>query len=488
MAVMTALLAVGVRGKVSVALVLVLAAAGPLWLVVRADGLRRARAWRPGRTLLWGAAAGLAVYAIVMAPLAGSGRLGILGYVLNNDPSIHVSLIERLYEGSAHSVNSYVNSFLRTTSLFGVGYPLGSYTWVLAARTVSGVDPFNLWSPLAGVGIGLMALVLYDLLRSIRAPEWLAAVGAALAAPGHPVFAYQAQGGSKEVLMPLTVYGAIALAARALSGPLTFRSLLPAAFAAAASVADLGYAALAWIGPAGLVALGVLLYRAWRGRSAGELRSAVAFVAVGALVALPALVTSIHFYSSQRGDIVDPKEVGNLLGPVSVFQALNVWPTQDYRFQHPDAFTLSIVGMSIAGVLALIGLGYALWRRNLGIVMAVVAGIAGVLLVAPRAAVYYDAKTYVVLAPAIGLATVAGVVALLRLPAAGWILGAVAGIAVAFGALASNAVTYEGVWNTPKERFEEMAAIANRFAGQGPMLLHEREQYGVYFMRRSHPW
>jgi hypothetical protein len=488
MAAMTALLVIHVSGKVTVAVVLLLALAGPAWLALRRDGLRRARAWRPRRTLVWGAAAGLVAYAIAMAPVAGSGRLGLLGYVLNNDPSIHISLVQILYEGSAHSVASHVDSFLRSSTLFTTGYPLGSYGWVLAARTISGVDPLYLWSPFIAVGMGLMALVLYDLLRSLRAPAPLAAAGAALSATGHLVFAYHAQGGAKEVLMPLTVYGAIALAARALRGPLTFRSLLPAAFAAAASVADLGYAALAWIGPAGLLALGVLFWRAWRGRSTGELRSAVAFVGVGAVVALPAIVTSIHFYSSQRGDIVDPAEIGNLLGPVSPFQALNVWPTPDYRFPHPDALTLSTIGMVIAGVLAVIGLGYAIWRRNLGIVMAAVAGIGGVLLVTPRASIYYDAKTFVVLAPVVGLATTAGVAALLRMPRAGWVLGAVAGAAVAFGALASNAVTYGGVWNTPKQRFEQLGDIANRFAGQGPLLISEREQYGPYILRRSQPW
>src|SRR5204863_3651914 len=71
---------------------------------------------------------------------------------------------------------------------------------------------------------------------------------------------------------------------------------------------------------------------------------------------------------------------------------------------------------------------------------------------------------------------------------AGWVLAALAGGAVAFGMLGSNWVTYGGVWFTPKQRFEQMSQIAGRFAGQGPMLISEREQYGVYFMRRSRPW
>ncbi|MFL5886355.1 MAG: hypothetical protein ACJ77M_14885 [Thermoleophilaceae bacterium] len=488
MSVMTGLLVVGVSGKVTVAVVLVLAVASLAWLAVRRDGLRRARAWRPRRTLVWGAAAGVVAYAIAMAPVAGSGRLGILGYVFNNDPSIHVSLVQTLYDGHVHSFASMVNSYVRTSTLFETGYPLGSYTWLLVARTVSGVDPFHLWAPFGALGLGLLALPLFDLLRSLRAPAPFAAAGATLAATGHLLFAYQAQGGNKEVLMPAMVYGAIALAARALRRPLTFRSLLPAAFGAVAAVADLGYAALAWIGPAALVALGVLFWRAYHGRTAGELRSAVAFVGVGALVAVPAVVTSVHFYNSQQGDLFDPKEVGNLLGPVSVFQALNIWPAQDYRFPDPDHVALSHTGMAIAGALAIAGLAFALARRNLGIAMAAVAGVAGVALITPRTSIYYDAKTYVVLAPAVGLATFAGVFALSRVRRIGLPLAALAGAVVAFGILASNATTYGGVWLTPKQRFEQLGTIANRFAGRGPMLISDREQYGVYFMRRSRPW
>src|SRR5437763_1745818 len=85
--------------------------------------------------------------AAARSPLACGGRLGVLGYVLNNDPSIHLSIIERLHEAGAHSIDTVGDSFQRVTTLFSSGYPLGSYAWVLVGRTVGGVLGFHLWTP-----------------------------------------------------------------------------------------------------------------------------------------------------------------------------------------------------------------------------------------------------------------------------------------------------------------------------------------------------
>jgi hypothetical protein len=488
-ALITALLLIGVSGKATVALALLLAAAGPTWLLLRQRRIGVGKTWGTGwRALVWPAATAVVAYGVALAPLAGGGRLGVLGYVLNNDPSIHLSLIERLHDVGAHALNTTSDSFQRTTGLFSSGYPLGSYAWVLVARTVGGILGFYLWTPFTALAMCMLALIVFDILRSLDAPSPLAAVGGVLIANGHLLYAYMAQGGLKEVVMPVAVYGAMALTARAAASRLTIRSLIPAGLAAAAALADLGYAAAAWLAPPALLAFGVVVWRAVRGRSMRELRTIGIFVAVVAVVALPAIYKSISFYNGSRTLIENPREVGNLLAPVSVFQALNVWIAQDYRPPHPELVSLSTVGMVIAGVLAAIGLAYALWRRNLAIALAAIAGVAGVAIVTPRTSIYFDAKTYVILAPAVGLATAAGVVAFWRARGAARVLGVAAGVAVAAGVIASDVAVYEGVWVTPKERFEQLAQVADRFKGVGSMLVSDREQYAVYFLRRSHPW
>jgi hypothetical protein len=265
------------------------------------------------------------------------------------------------------------------------------------------------------------------------------------------------------------------------------RALIPAAFAAAATVTNLGTAGLAWVGPMLVVAAVVLVVRALRRRSHRELRSLAIFTGIALVVALPVIVSSAKFFKNAQQSIADPHAVGNLLAPVSVFQSLNFWLAEDYRFPNPDATTVSYIGMVLAGLLALIGLFFVLYRWNFGIVLATVAGVSGVAFITPRTSIYYDAKTYAALAPALGLLSAAGVFTLIRLPRF-TALGAVAGILLAAGVVASDLYTHWGVWVTPKQRFEEMASIADRLAGKGSILINEREAYSAYFFRRTHPW
>src|SRR5204862_4450768 len=143
------------------------------------------------------------------------------------------------------------------------------------------------------------------------------------------------------------------------------------------------------------LALGMVIWRALRGRSLRELRPVAIFTVVVAVVALPAIHKSIDFYNGSKAMFESSREVGNLLAPVSVFQSLNVWIAQDYRAPDPELVTLSTIGMALAGALAVIGLGYAIQRRNLAVGLAALAGVAGVAIVTPRTSIYFDAKTYV---------------------------------------------------------------------------------------------
>jgi hypothetical protein len=115
-----------------------------------------------------------------------------------------------------------------------------------------------------------------------------------------------------------------------------------------------------------------------------------------------------------------------------------------------------------------------------------VGGIAGALLITPRTSIYYDAKTYVVLAPALGMATAAGVLLLWR--GALRVVAVLAAGTVAVGIAWSAVLIYQHVWVTPEDRFNELGEIADRYDGKGPMLVSDREQYALYFLRNVGPW
>ena len=144
--------------------------------------------------------------------------------------------------------------------------------------------------------------------------------------------------------------------------------------------------------------------------------------------------------------------------------------------------------MWLAGAACVVGGAWALRRRNLAIPLALLAGLAAVVIVTPRASIYYDAKTYVAAAPALALASAAGVLALARGGGALRVAGVLAGALLAAGVIASDAYVYSGAWVTPRYRFQELAQVADRTRGQGPLLVDDYEQWAPYILRGSRPW
>ena len=481
----------GAGGTASVALCVVLALAGPLvWLALNRGHVRDLRprlAWPPP-PWAWAALAGLAAYAIALAPVAGSGRSAVLGYVLNNDSIFHVSLVELLSQNGAQPVDTGADSFHTTSSAFGSGYPLGSYVWPLLGHALSGVPAFHLWSPLIAVTIGMIALVAFDLLRDVGAGPRLAAAGGATAAVGSLTLAYVAQGGAKEVLMPLAVLGAVALAARPFENRVTGRALLPAGFATAAAVSNLGYSAAAWLGPAALAMLAWLVVRAVRSNTWREIRSLALYGVVALPIALPGAISSLDFFRDARLEFEDPAEVGNLVGPLSWRETLNIWLAEDYRFRIADYPDLTKVGSVLALAFLAAGLVYVVRRGRPAIAIAAGAALAGTLLVTPRVSIYFDAKTYVILAPALGVATAAGVVWLVSRTGLVRLAGIAGGVLLLAGVLGSAALTYAGAWVTPRDRFDELVDIDERFDGRGPTLVNDREYYAAYLLRNIGAW
>src|SRR5437763_2189092 len=480
----SALLSLGLSGKVSVAAVAALALAGAVLAI--ADVRRRGSLPPVGAAALWPAAAFAAAYCIAMAPLAGTGYSAMLGYQLNGDPAAHITLVEEIAQHSAHADHPLRDSVHAATRDLEAGYPLGSYAWPLFGRVLTGVGVFHLWTPLSAVVLALMALVSYALLRTLAAPRAFAAAAGTLAGVGYLVYSYHVQGGTKEVLLPLAAYGAVALAVNALERPPTRLSLVPAAVAAAAAVADLGYGGLAWVAPAGLVVAGVLAWRAWHASSPGGLFPLVPAAAIGVLLALPIAVRTISFFRDNNGTIIGA--VGNLVGAVPFREAFNVWLAHDYRLPPTYAAGRSPIGVWLAAAACVLGGAWALRRRNLAVPLALLAGLAAVVIVTPRASIYYDAKTYVAAAPALALASAAGVLALARGGGALRVAGVLAGALLAAGVIASDAYVYSGAWVTPRYRFQELAQVADRTRGQGPLLVDDYEQWAPYILRGSRPW
>lgn len=485
-AVGTAPMSLGVSGKLTVALMGLVVLAGAV-VAVR-DLRRHGRLPRPGPALLWPAAVFAVAYVLALAPLIGSGRSGVLGYVMYDDPAVHITLVNQIAKQNARRHEPLRDAIGAATRDLELGYPLGSYAWPLFAHVTTGVDLFHLWTPLGAVVLAMLALVAYAILRDLLLPRALAAAGGTLVGVGYLVYAFQAQGGTKEVLMPLAVCAAAATAARALAGEMRMGSLVPATIAAAAGIANLGYGGLAWIGPLALAVLVVLALRAWRARSYSVLKPLAAPAALAVVFGLPAVIRTLDFFKVSEEGLEDQQTIANLFGAIPFREAYNVWIAHDYRLPRPDVAGLTTVSGWLVIALCVVGGLWTLRSRRFAVPLSLLAGFGAILIVTPRSSVYYDAKTYVAIAPALGLATIAGVAAVVRRGGALRVLGVAAAGLLAVGVIVSDVYVYSGVWVTPRYRFEELDQIADRTRGQGPLLINDFEEYGPYLLRDSKPW
>jgi hypothetical protein len=482
----TALLSVGLSGKLTVVAMALVAIAGAV-VVVR-DLRRGGRLPRLGAAFAWPAAAFAVAYVLALAPLIGSGRSGMLGYFMNDDAAVHITLVEEIAQHNAGSNHPKRDAVHAATFDLDLGYPLGGYVWPLFARVSTGIDVFHLWTPLSALVLALMALVAYAILRDLLLPRALAAAGGTVVGVGYLLYAYHSQGGTKEVVLPLAVCAAAVTAARALDGELRRTSLVPATVAVAAAIANLGYGGAAWVGPLALAVLAVLGVRARRARSWSVLRPLAIPAALAAVFAIPVAIHTFDFFNAAQNNLRDEDTIGNLVGGVPFREAFNVWLAHDYRLHQADVPGLTAVGLWVALVLCVVGGLWTLRQRRLAIPLALLAGFAAVAVVAPQSSIYYDAKTYVAISPALGLATVAGLVAVARRGGALRVLAIVVAGLLAIGAIASDAYVYGGVWVTPRYRFDELAQVADRTRGQGPLLINEFEEYAPYILRDSQPW
>jgi hypothetical protein len=477
MVIVTVFLKLGIRGDVVAWLVVVLAAGG-------AAGWAARRMPFSARDALWPALTGLAAFGIAMAPLVLTGRSGVLGYVLNNDAAIHISVIELLRHGQPVGEGS--SSFASVASLVDSGYPLGAYTWPLVSSQLVGIDTFHVWTPSIAVTLAMLAVVSLALLRLDGAPRVLAALAAPLVACGYLLYSFYAQGSLKEVSTALAVYGMVALGVTTLREALNWRTLLAPAFAAAAAVASFGVGAGAWLLPGAVVVLVLLARWALSQRPSGRALA----VAAGALLLLlvgatPTIADSLDFVRASELTLRNPAQFGNLLGPVPWREGLGIWISGDYRRVPADHQTITDVLQIAAALLGILGVLAAARRRAVALPLALASGACGAIIISSRYSIYLDTKSYAVLAPALALAVAAGVIAVWT--RVRW-AGAVVGTVMALGFIVSLGYAYSEVWPTPETRFEELASIDERFAGQGPMLVNEREQYSIYLLRHAGGW
>ena len=322
------------------------------------------------------------------------------------------------------------------------------------------------------------------LVRRIGLDGAWAALAALTATVPALVYGYELIGSIKEITslgMILTLGTLVVLYPRWLRG--RPRGAIPFALTAAAGVSSLGVGFGAWV----LVATAILAVVVI-GDIAEDRRSAwrsFGLIGVGALITLlAALPTWSQLSRSLRvaQNIAATGNPGNLRAPLHTLQVFGVWLWGSYK--HPPAgsdlaITDALIAVTVAA--ALLGALHLIRRRDYPLAGWLALMLVVWLGVTQHSTTWVDAKTLMLTTPVLVLLAWGGVAALRAslLPRTAPLLA----LALTVGVIASDALQYHSSNLAPTARYRELASIGHRFAGKGPTLFADFDEYSLYELR-----
>jgi hypothetical protein len=460
-------------GQIPGAIVLVIVAATGLAL-----GRERLPAALPGREI---ALAMLALFGIYLAPVALSGELSFAGYTFLGDTSVHFALVDYVAKhGSVHDVLPASTYAGVTQALIPTGYPIDLHLELATLRALTSTDVASIYQPFIAAMIALGAGPAAYLLRRIGMPRALAAASSVVALSAYLVFSYSLEGAMKELAMVVLILLGASFTLMLFDGEGGMRAAVPLGVTIAAAFGTYSAGGLPWFAAMfALAAVAMLLQGAgWR----SVVVPAAAVGAVTAVAAIPAIFKAVSFYS-QGSSLLSTSEtggseLGNLVAPLRFAESAGIWLTGDFRFV-PDKAGTTYALIGVVAVLALFGV-LGMIRRGSYAVLLLLAASLIVWLVVPGGP-WIDAKLLLLLSPAVLLTALAGAWLLAR---GGRALEAlVLAAALAIGVLASDAIAYHHAYLAPAKRLDELKEIGERFAGSGPTLYNEFEEYGKHYLR-----
>ncbi len=474
------------HGWTALAAVAVLALAGGALAAGRLEGL--------GEAAREGVPVALGALAIGCIPFAVEGHFGVLGTGFNVDMSQHLFAASWLADPSGAA-----------PGLYEQGYPLGPHALAAVAEAVTG----QLTTAFSGVAIALPAIAALAALAATASwPRWRAWAVAGLVAFAYLAASLLAQGSFKELFEIAFLLGvAFLLVEREGPGaqrPEGWREGIPFAVLGAGALYAFSSPGLAWpLGALGLWAAVELVRR--RGAVGDVARRAAPAVLAGAvallILAAPELDRIVDFGGSvgtvsggerseaparlaaagdsdggRPGDAPDfDDELGNLFGQISPLEALNVWPSGDFRVAPGDGAVPAPVFYlgALLGAAALAAGGLLLVRRGAAALLAAL-GAAAVIWLAARigSTPYTTAKALAIAAPLTMAVSIRGLLApaddATAKPPTLPLVGLVAAFVLA--AAASSLLALGNAPVGPRDYTPGVRELSDRFAGK-PMLL-----------------
>jgi hypothetical protein len=463
----------------------VLAAAGLLLGRGRLAGAAARLRQRP-----WGAAGPVLVYALALAPVLLAGRASFSSFMALADSAVHMAGADYLIhhgQSYAHldlrnSYGQFINDYYNTSYPSGADTLFGGSAILLRLPLIWAFQPFNAFLLATAYG---PARVLARRLGIGGAWAHAAALTAVLPAL---VYGYQLLGSVKEItaVSMLLTSGCLVVLHRSWlrAGP---AGAIPLALVLAGGISALGVAFGVWA-LAAVAVLAVVLAGDLRARRLTPVRASAmvgAGVLAGLLAALPSF-TDISGSVQVATSIASTGNAGNLHVPLRAIQVFGIWLAESYKVQ-PAGSSLAIthVLVALAFACALLGAVQVLRIRAFSLAGWLALLLLAWLLVSREVTTWANAKTLMLTSPVVVLLAWAGLAALRALPvrALGAPAAALLGIALLAGVLVSDAKQYHAANLAPTARYRELAAVNSRFAGKGPTIFTDFDEYSLYELR-----
>ncbi|HWF26632.1 MAG TPA: hypothetical protein VG275_14345 [Solirubrobacteraceae bacterium] len=310
-------------------------------------------------------------------PFAANGRVGLQGPPWDNDSATHLLIAESLRSP-------------RMAKLWPAppGYPLGPHSIVTTIGTALDVPLDMALAGLLLATVVLIAITAADVLADEAL--WRRAVVGVLSALTYLVASYYGEGSFKEPIMAGLLLGFVlhleqVRARWSEARPaVRARMVIPAGLMGAGAIYTYSYLGIVWF--AGTLAVWTVLEaaarpalaRGWiswrRASAAAPWIAGLALLGVIVLLPIASLVRSTfqNFgVSPATTSSFAPNDLGNLPGPLSFFEALGIWTSQDFRYA-ADNFHHGEGAVFALGVVV-VGLLVSLRRRQLVLASAAIA-------------------------------------------------------------------------------------------------------------------
>jgi hypothetical protein len=432
--------------------------------------------------LLWPLGVAVLVFVAALSPELLAGRVTFSSYMVLPDSAVHMLGASYLLQHGQSYTHLQANSSygLYLQNYYGSGYPSGADTFFGGSSLLLRLPLLWSFQPFNALLLALATGPAWLLARHMGLKGALAAAAALTVTIPALVFAYELIASVKEITaLPML----LALGALIVTYPRwrqhRVQDVIPFALLVAAGISALGLAFGAWTVGAALLFAGVALTGHFDVRS--RLRRLLSLTGLGALIvfvgAWPTwaqFTRQIHIAQS----IATTSKAGNLQQPLKFVQLFGVWLSGSYK--NPPTAELTYALIVFTGLLVALGAGYLLRARTRVFALWIVLSVAVLAVISVYGGVWSDAKTLMLTSPLIMLLAWGGVAAVNSRSRA---LAFVLAFVLSAGVIASDALQYHAQNLAPTARYQELASVNTRFAGQGPTLVTDFDEYSLYVLR-----